>query len=81
MSVEEMLSSKFKCPKCKSNGAKVKKLAMTSASFIDRWLDWQKEKYYFVSCVNCGYTEIYDAEVLEGDKDKITDILDFIFGQ
>ncbi|AEA46444.1 zinc ribbon domain-containing protein [Archaeoglobus veneficus] len=57
-----------------------KKLAMTGASLLDRWMDWQRNKYYFVTCSNCGYTEVYDAEVLEGKKGKLDDIFDLIFG-
>jgi len=53
---------------------------MTGASFFDRWMDWQRNKYYFVTCLNCGYTEVYDAEVLEGKKDVLGDLFDLIFG-
>jgi predicted nucleic-acid-binding Zn-ribbon protein len=80
MKIEDEIASRFKCPKCGVQRARVKKLAMTGASIIDRWMDWQRNKYYFVTCLNCGYTEVYDAEVLEGDKDKISDLLDLIFG-
>lgn len=80
MRIEDEISASFKCPKCGVQRAKVKKLAMTGASFFDRWMDWQRNKYYFVTCLNCGYTEVYDAEVLEGKKDVLGDLFDLIFG-
>ncbi len=58
----------------------MRELAMTGTGLFDRWMDWQRNKYYFVSCTNCGYTEVYDAEVLDG-RDDISDLLDLIFGR
>ncbi|RLI80123.1 hypothetical protein DRP05_01425 [Archaeoglobales archaeon] len=80
MKVEEEIANRFKCPKCGVQRAKVKKLAMTGASLLERWADWQRNKYYFVTCTNCGYTEVYDAEILDGKKGGIEDLLDLIFG-
>ncbi|AGK62186.1 putative nucleic-acid-binding protein containing a Zn-ribbon domain [Archaeoglobus sulfaticallidus PM70-1] len=79
MKVEDRILSHFKCQKCGVQTARIKKLAITGASFFDRWTDWQRNTYYFVSCTNCGYMEVYDAEVLEGKKDKLTEVLDLIF--
>ena len=59
MGVKDKILAKFRCPKCGSTRGRVKKLAMTGAGLFDRWMDWQRNKY-------CGYTEVYDAEVLEG---------------
>ncbi len=80
MGVKDKILAKFRCPKCGSTRGRVKKLAMTGAGLFDRWMDWQRNKYYFVSCTNCGYTEVYDAEVLDG-RDDISDLLDLIFGR
>jgi hypothetical protein len=43
-------------------------------------MDWQRNRYYFVSCSHCGYTEVYDATVLDGKGDSLRDIIDLIFG-
>ncbi len=80
MDVVDEILARFRCPKCRSTKGRVKKLAITSAGLFERWMDWQRNKYYFVSCTNCGYTEVYDAEVLEG-KGDISDLLDLIFGR
>ncbi len=80
MKIEDEILARFRCPKCGNPNAKVKKLAMTGAGLFERWMDWQRNKYYFISCTNCGYTEVYDAEILEGKKDKLSDLLDLIFG-
>ena len=80
MKVGDEIAARFRCPKCGNNGAIVKKLAMTGANLLDRWLNWQRNKYYFVTCSNCGYTEVYDAEILDGKKGKLADLLDLIFG-
>ncbi len=78
--VEQYIASRFRCRVCGSTKVKIKKLAMTGASFFDRWMNWQRHRYYFASCENCGYTEIYDAEVLEGRKGRISEIMDLLFG-
>jgi hypothetical protein len=80
MRVEDALSSRFKCAKCGNQVAEVKKLAMTGAGFLDRMMDWQRNRYYFITCTNCGYTEVYSEKVLEGQKGRLGDIIDLIFG-
>ena len=78
--IEEQIASSFKCRICGGSRAKTKKLAMTGAGLLERWANWQRHRYYFVSCENCGYTEIYDAEVLEKERSRISDIIDLLFG-
>ncbi len=80
MRAEELLAARFKCAKCGGSGAKIRKLAMTGAGIFDRMMDWQRNRYYFVSCSHCGYTEVYDATVLDGKGDSLRDIIDLIFG-
>jgi predicted nucleic-acid-binding Zn-ribbon protein len=71
------LSQQFKCPKCKSVGAEVQRLAMAGTGFT-RFFDIQPHLYAFVSCFNCGYTEVYNLKTLEG-RDDIGHILDILF--
>ncbi len=80
MRVEDVLRSRFKCAKCGNQVAEVRKLAMTGAGFFDRMMDWQRNRYYFITCTRCGYTEVYSEKVLEGQKGRIEDIIDLIFG-
>jgi predicted nucleic-acid-binding Zn-ribbon protein len=71
------LSQQFKCPKCKGVGAHVERLAM-SGTGISRFMEIQAYTYAFVSCFNCGYTEVYNLKVLEG-RDDLGHILEILF--
>jgi predicted nucleic-acid-binding Zn-ribbon protein len=76
--IEKEIESRFVCPKCRSGGAEVKSLAMTGTG-ISRFLDIQHNRYIFASCKNCGYTEVYNLDILKGSKDNAGNILDIIF--
>jgi len=75
--VEELLGSEFVCARCKQQGADVQRLAM-SGTGLSRLLDIQPHLYAFVSCTNCGYTEVYNLTTLEG-KDDLGTFLDILF--
>lgn len=75
--VDQELASKFVCPKCKSRGGDAERLAMSGTGF-SRFLDIQPFHYVFVSCRNCGFTEIYNLKMLEG-KDDLGTLLDVLF--
>ena len=75
--VDGILAQKFVCPKCQQRGAHVERLAM-SGTGLSRLFEVQPHRYAFVSCHNCGYTEIYNLKTLEG-KDKVGDLLDILF--
>ncbi len=72
-----LLASKFKCPLCNHTGASVQRLSM-SGTGISRLLEIQPYRYAFVSCKNCGYTQVFNLEVLE-DKDDLGRFLDVLF--
>ena len=74
---ELRLSEAFHCPKCDQHGAQVEKLAM-SGTGLSRLFEIQPHRYVFVSCHNCGYTEVYNLTTLEG-KDDLGDLLDVLF--
>jgi predicted nucleic-acid-binding Zn-ribbon protein len=78
-SIEKEIESRFVCTKCRSSGAKVKSLAMTGTG-ISRFLDIQHNRYVFASCNHCGYTEVYNLDILSGSKDNAANILDVMFG-
>jgi hypothetical protein len=75
--VDDMLAQKFVCPKCQHQGAHVERLAM-SGTGLSRLLEIQSKKYAFVSCTHCGYTEVYNLRVLEG-QDNLGTILEVLF--
>jgi len=75
--VEEQLGQAYVCSKCKASGGHVERLAM-SGTGVSRLFEVQPYRYAFVSCQNCGYTEVYDLRTLEG-KDDLGDILEILF--
>lgn len=75
--VEEALAQAFVCTKCHNKGANVEKLAM-SGTGVSRLLEIQPHRYAFVSCLNCGYTEVYNLRTLQG-KDNLGTILEILF--
>ena len=76
-STQEQLSEAFHCTKCDQCGAHVEKLAM-SGTGLSRLFEIQQYRYAFASCHNCGYTEIYNLNTLEG-RDDLGGLLDIIF--
>ncbi len=75
--VDEMLAREFGCARCAHKGAKVERLSM-SGTGLSRLFEVQPYRYAFVSCTNCGYTEIFDLRILEG-KDDLGTFLDILF--
>ncbi len=75
--IEQQLSAAFVCAKCHQRGGHVEKLAM-SGTGLSRLLEIQPYQYAFVSCNNCGYTEIYNLRTLAG-RDDVGTILEVIF--
>ena len=75
--VDKLLSHEFVCPRCEQRGAHVERLAM-SGTGISRFLDIQTYRYAFVSCNNCGYTEVFNLRTLEG-KDNLGTFLEVLF--
>jgi len=74
---EGELASAFVCEKCNQAGGHVERLAM-SGTGISRLLEIQPYRYAYVSCNNCGYTEIYNLKILEG-KDDLGTFLEVLF--
>ncbi|NLE50442.1 MAG: hypothetical protein GX613_03470 [Chloroflexi bacterium] len=72
-----MLAEKFVCVRCGNHGAHTERLSM-SGTGLSRLLEIQAHRYAFVSCTNCGYTEVYDLRTLEG-KDNLGTFLEILF--
>ena len=45
---------------------------------VSKIFNIQHNRYIFASCNNCGYTEIYDLDILSGGEDAVGNILDII---
>jgi len=58
-----MLLEDFSCPKCQGREGIVKRLAMSGTGF-SRFFDIQHHEYAFVSCADCGYTQVYNLDIL-----------------
>ncbi len=74
---DDLLAQEFICPRCDNRGAHVERLAM-SGTGLSRFLEIQPHRYAFVSCNNCGYTEVYNLKTLEG-KDNLGTFLEILF--
>ena len=55
----------------------MQRLAM-SGTGLSRLFEVQPYRYAFVSCNNCGYTEVYNLRTLEG-KDDLGAFLEILF--
>jgi len=78
MALEDELGTRFVCAKCQTRGAKVKRIS-TAGVGLSKILDVQHNQFLTASCTHCGYTEVYNPEVLEG-KRQLGNILDVLFG-
>lgn len=74
---EDLLATEFVCPRCEHKGAQCERLAM-SGTGISRLFEVQPYRYAFVSCNNCGYTEVFNLKTLEG-KDNLGTFLEILF--
>lgn len=75
--VDDLLADKFVCPRCANHGGHAERLSM-SGTGLSRLLEIQAHRYSFVSCTNCGYTEVYNLRILEG-KDDLGTFLEILF--
>jgi predicted nucleic-acid-binding Zn-ribbon protein len=74
---DQLLAQKFVCEKCGQHGAHVERLAM-SGTGLSRLFEIQAHRYAFVTCHNCGFTEVYNLRTLEG-KDNLGSFLEVLF--
>lgn len=73
----ELLEREFVCARCGNKGGQTQQLSM-SGTGISRLLEIQPYRYTFVSCPNCGYTEVFNLDILEG-RDDLGTFLDALF--
>ena len=75
--VDQKLARAFVCARCGQQGGHVERLSM-SGTGLSRLFEVQAYRYAFVSCQNCGYTEVYNLRTLEG-KDTLGSFLEILF--
>jgi len=76
-SITDELGQAFVCPRCHHKGGTAQKLAM-SGTGLTRLLEIQPYRYAFVSCTNCGYTEVFNLTILN-QHDNLSSFLDVLF--
>lgn len=62
------------CPKCGNTESSKSEVRMTGGG-LSRFVDVQNKAFDAISCDECGYTEFYSK-----DRDRKSDILDFLIG-
>ena len=72
------IQDRFKCQKCNHKAARVRRIATTGTG-LSKLFDIQHNTFIVVSCENCGYTELFNPEILEG-KAHFGTIMDILFG-
>lgn len=61
--VENRLTENFSCVKCRGKQARVQAVVLPMARILAIFSGQVSPKFYVVSCVLCGYSELYDAHV------------------
>jgi len=74
---DDLLAQEFVCARCEHRGGEVERLSMTGTG-LSRLFELQLYRYAFVSCPDCGYTEVYNLRTLEG-KDNLGTFLEILF--
>ena len=64
----------FQCAKCGHNEHETDQFRATGGNFA-KLFDVQNKKFNTISCLQCGYTEIY-----RGGKSRFGNIFDFFVG-
>ena len=80
-SIEDVIIDRFKCAKCGHMDCEIKELAMTSTG-LSKIFDIQYNHYLFVSCLDCGYVEIFNPDILGNKKrGSLGTVMDIFFGR
>ena len=70
----EVETKQYVCPKCGCTQFESDQFQATGGNFA-KLFDIQNKKFITVSCVSCGYTELYRAQTSDG-----WNVLDFLIG-
>jgi len=66
----KQLLNEFKCPKCNNRSASALEIPLSKGKII---LGGHADRFLFLSCTLCGYTEIYNLKLLvkDGAEEKV----------
>ncbi len=78
--LEGRIRFRFECSRCEGKSCVTKRLALAGAGAA-RLFDVQNNFYLAVACQDCGSTEFYDLNVLEGRGGIASAVLDLLFGK
>ena len=67
------MKKSYQCPKCGGRQAETDNIRTTGAGFT-KYFNIQNRKFITVSCVNCGFTELYKGKRSSG----ASNVLDFL---
>ena len=68
MNPYQRLQDRFNCPKCHNHTSVCKEVSLSKVS--EKILGGQSDKYVFISCALCGYTETYNLKMLVHSAEK-----------
>lgn len=60
------------CPKCSGTGRRTGEFR-AAGGFLSTFFDFATERFRYVSCESCGYTEFYNARLGTGSR-----VVDFL---
>ena len=63
------LKKNFRCPKCRGKEAIARRISL-STSPLSGFIPLVSGKFYSLTCLLCGYTELYDETVYEKQSRK-----------
>ncbi|MBS9767737.1 MAG: GTP-binding protein [Flavobacteriaceae bacterium] len=63
--------SNYECVKCKNKTYQKGEIKTTSGS-LTAFFNIQNQRFFYISCTNCGYTEFY-----RGNTSTLENVLDF----
>ena len=72
--MREDQKKQYVCPKCGGHGYESDQFQATGGNFA-KIFDVQNKKFVTISCLACGYTELYKAQSSSG-----WNVLDFLIG-
>ncbi|MDD6883804.1 MAG: zinc ribbon domain-containing protein [Eubacteriales bacterium] len=72
--MREDQKKQYVCPKCGCHGYESDQFQATGGNFA-KIFDVQNKKFVTISCLACGYTELYKAQSSSG-----WNVLDFLIG-
>ncbi|OWZ83301.1 zinc ribbon domain-containing protein [Natranaerobius trueperi] len=78
--IKNAIEERFVCSKCEGTNPVLKEIAVTGTG-LSKLFDIQHNKFLTVSCDYCGYSEMYDMNILRNKTGLDgNDLADVLFG-